>query len=209
MTKQYDLNTNTTKVQCRHHSKTALKTQFNVDWLLYPYDGKHTDNYPGCIAATQYPAYGNCRRCHLMGPMGERCDDCDPDDLGFVSIYVLMLAQQQLCDPHERWYNPEFLHNTNGATQIVEAATHMEIDPHRIWQHLDGPTLRQRLCHRHHRRPYLDMLGPHKCGKENFKEHMLTIYRHPLLDHLDKNAYILTKNTEQAQQRDPINTFWW
>ncbi len=208
MNKQHDLNTNITKLQQRQSSETALKTRFNVDWLLYPYDGKHTDNYPGCIAATQYPAYGNCRQCHLMGPMGERCNDCDPDNLGFVSIYVLMLAQQQLCDPHERWYNPEFLHNTNGATRIVDAAPHLELDTHEIWQHPDAPTLWQRLCRRHLRHPYPEMLGLHKCGKENFQQHMRTIYQHPLLDHSDATPSILIENTEQVQQRDPIHAFW-
>ena len=143
-----------------------------------------------------------------MGPMGERCDDCGPDDLGFVSIYVLMLAQQQLCDPHERWYNPEFPHNTNGATQIVGAAPHLELDTHEIWQHPDGPTLRQRLCCRHLRHPYPEMLGLHKCGKENFQQHMRTIYQHPLLDHSDETPYTLIENTEQVQRRDPIHAFW-
>ncbi len=200
MTNQRNINAEMTKAQRQQYSENALKTQFHVDWLLYPYDGKHANNYPGCIAARQHPTYGNCRRCHLMGPMGEQCADCGVDDRGFFSTYVLILAEQQLCDPRERWYNPEFLHNTNDATRIVEAPflPDMEIDPHLIWAHLHHPTVRRRLCNRHHRRPYPEMLGPHPCGKENFKEHMRTIYLHPLRDDLGENEYILTKNSDRV-----------
>jgi hypothetical protein len=111
----------------RQNLEDALKKRFHVNWLLYNYNGKHLNDYPGSITKRHDPTYGtwdhltygNCRRCHLMGPMGDQCYACGPH-LHFLSTCVLILAKQQLCDPRERWYNPEFLDNTNNAKRIVK-----------------------------------------------------------------------------------------
>jgi len=114
-----------TQSQRRRYSENALKEKFNVSWLLYEYDGKHTDDYPGDMTAFNHPTYGNCTRCHLMGPMGDLCYNCLPfhrlwDFHRSAHRYVMIIAEQLWCDRHERWYNPEFLHNTNDAEQVVD-----------------------------------------------------------------------------------------
>jgi hypothetical protein len=187
-----------TPAQLRQHSEDALMEKFDVNWILYHYDGKHIDDYPGSITRYYHPAdghkdrptYGNCRRCHLMGPMGNQCSACGPH-LHFLSTYVIILAEQQLCDPRERWYNPEFLHNTNGSSRIVD-------EPDEIRRRLP----RKRLCEFNRRqRPYPTMTGLNACGRPDFKENMRIIYTHPLIDARPDRALHRFENDRQVQLR--------
>mgnify|MGYP000049160002 CR=1 FL=1 len=114
--------THTTEAQRRLHSEDALKQRFNVNWLLFSYDGHNQEDHPGKYnMARHHPKYRNCRRCHLMGPRGKTGLECDTGNLfADQELHVLVLAQQKRCDTHKHWYNPKFLHNTNSATKLVD-----------------------------------------------------------------------------------------
>ena len=61
----------------RIESKLILNHIFNVDWLLFPYNGKDTQDYQKEYDRTSgRPSYGNCPQCYCMGPLGNICMDC-------------------------------------------------------------------------------------------------------------------------------------
>ena len=107
----------------------------------------------------------------------------------FLSTYVLILAEQQLCNPREHWYNPEFLHNTNGSSRIVE-------EPLSVYRRQPRRRLYQ---FNWQQRPYPEMEGPNAFGKANFKDHMHIIYTHPLIDALPDREPNLFETDQQVQ----------
>ena len=94
---------NTIAVLDRIESELILKRMFDVDWLLFPYDGKDAQDYPGDYDRIYAcPTYGNCPRCYRMGPVGNLCNDC-PNDFWIPDQaqwrYSIILARQETrCD---------------------------------------------------------------------------------------------------------------
>ena len=173
----------------RIKSELILKHMFDVDWLLFPYDGKDAQDYPGEYNRTYgRPSYGNCPRCYRMGPLGNICMDC----LNSMWIpnqpqlrYTIILARQNSrCDRRERWYNPEFLHNTTGDTAQWEwewtSGVHHAHLPAQIYCRRKMSPTRPVPCP-----PGFDHLGPYHTGLRNFRMHMRRIYRLPEQDNVD------------------------
>jgi hypothetical protein len=177
----------------RIESELILKRMFDVDWLLFPYDGKDAQDYPGDYDRIYAcPTYGNCPRCYRMGPLGNICMDC-LNNMWIVNIphlrYGIVLARKHSrCERQERWYNPEFLHNTTGDTvqwesiDTVQWEWELTSDAHRttrIFCRREMSPTRLIPCP-----PGFDDLGPYT-GLRNFRMHMHRIYRHPEQDNAD------------------------
>jgi hypothetical protein len=168
--------------QGRLVSEAVLKKRFEVELLLFSSDGFNAEAYPGEYNNFECrPVYGNCIECYRMGPLGRYCRVCAmPPHQGFAGIagmvshpFVMVLAEKIKCDTHERWYNPEFLHNTNGDTTPPEDPVEGPVQVHKCY------------CRRERWRPYppgFDSVGPTLDGHQNFGVHMRAIYRNPVKD---------------------------
>jgi hypothetical protein len=85
-------------------AQQVLREQFNVEWVLWTYNGSPATDYPGTWDRTdRRPTHGNCPSCYKMGPFKCRCNTCDKP----FSLIIGNMHQGNA--DFEKWYNPVFL----------------------------------------------------------------------------------------------------